>query len=144
MAFGQNMIERTIETRLFRKVSPQNMFRAGEVIFSTEKYSTKLIGRGDMCLVLELDKYEGLWYDGDADNGRNFGYDEFRVEINKIDLFSKLEYIVVPNSWVDSELDPTDDNYDLTKDPQEWIENLSEVGIVIAERDFDGKIDFNF
>ena len=141
--FGTGLQSAEIQTRLFRKVSAQNFLNSGELCFSTEK-STTLISHGEFCIVLESNLYSGLYFDGDADAGKNFGYDEFRVEMDRNELLSKIEYIVVPNSWFDSEMSDEDEGYNEENDPYVWIENLSDYGIVIAERDFDGNINFNF
>ena len=140
MAFGQDLTEKTISSRLFRKVSSGNSFRVGELCFSTES-SSRLIGRGDFCLVLEQKERTGLFFDGDADSGINTGYDEFRYAIEDL---SEIEYIIVPNEWVDSDMDIESEGYIQENDPAEWIENLSQYGQVVAVRDFDGNIDFNF
>lgn len=141
MAFGQELAEKTISSRLFRKVSSENLLKTGELCFSTED-SVCLIGRGEFCLVFEQKKRTGLFFDGDADSGINTGYDEFRYTIE--DLL-EIEYIVVPNEWVDSDMDIESEGYIQENDPAEWIENLSQYGKVVAVRDFDGNnIDFNF
>ena len=140
MAFGQELTETTISSRLFRKASSSNFLKTGAVCFSTEE-SVCLIGRGDFCLVLEAKERTGLFFDGDADSGINTGYDEFRYTIKDL---SEIECIVVPNEWVDSEMDIYSEGYNQDNDPFEWIEELSQYGKVIAVRDFDGDINFNF
>ena len=140
MAFGQGWVEKTISSRLFRKVSSEKPITAGNLCFSTED-SIRLIERGDFCLVLEAKERTGLFFDGDADSGINTGYDEFRYAIEDL---SEIECIVVPNEWVDSEMDVDSEGYNQDNDPQEWIENLSQYGLVVAVRDFDGNVNFNF
>ena len=144
MAFSTGMTQKTFNTRLFRKVSFENFLKEGELCFSTEENSSSLYWRGQFCLVLESNTYTGSWYDGDADAGRNMGYDEFRVSFTKEELLASIAYIVVPNEWVDSEMDINSDDYNQDNDPYEWIENLSQYGIVIPEREYKGEMNFNF
>tara|TARA_R110000822_G_scaffold128195_37_gene264001 strand:- start:3052 stop:3528 length:477 start_codon:yes stop_codon:yes gene_type:complete len=144
--FGHDLVKTTLNTRLFRKASSHNLFgsrNGGEIIFSTED-SVSLIGRGDFCVVLNRGEYTGLYDDKDADAGKNYGYDEFRIRMSKDEYTDKIEYIVCPDWWVDVEIDADDPNYDPSSDPYEWIENLSEIGPVIPEREFEGTIDFNW
>lgn len=143
MAFGTQLKAATIETKLYRKVSSINFLKSGELCFSTDS-SVTLIGAGDFCIVLEKDSYTGMHDSQDADAGKNFGYDEFRIELTQNELLSKIEYIVVPNEWVDSEMDISADDYNAETDPYEWIENLSQYGIVIPIRDFETNINLNF
>lgn len=143
MAFGQDLIETTIKTRLFRKVSDMNFLKDGEHCFSTSS-SHSLISVGTFCLILEEKEYTGKYDDKDADAGKNFGYDEFRVEMSRNELLSNIDYIVVPNSWVDSEMNENDEDYLEENDPFFWIENLSQFGQVIAERNSPVEINFNF
>ncbi len=109
---------------------------SGELCTSTE-ISVQLTAQGQFCLVYASKEYTGLYAEGDADAGRNFGYDEFRVELTPADI----DLIVVPNSWDD---DIDEDLQDTDKDPYVWIENLREIAPVIFEKDHEGDIDFNF
>jgi hypothetical protein len=143
MAFGKDLVLAQINTKLFRKVSGMNFLKDGEHCFSTEK-STKLISHGEFCIVLEEKDYTGLYDDKDADAGKDFGYDEFRVEMSKEELLNNIEFIVVPNWWVDSEMDENDDDYLEEKDPLFWIDNLSDYGRVVSEREYNGNMNFNF
>lgn len=141
MAFGQNLETQTINTRLFRKVNASNLFKANnEYCFSTAN-STKLIAHGEFAIVLKEEEYTGAYDSQDADAGKNFGYDEFRVVLTKEELISKIECIVVPDSWndeIDAEL------YDTDKDPMVWIENLREYSVVVFVSETDYNVDFNF
>lgn len=93
---------------------------------------------------MEEKEYSGKYTDKDADAGKNFGYDEFRIEMSRDELLNNIDFIVVPNTWVDSEMDEKASDYLEENDPLVWIDNLSEYGRVIAERDFSGTINFNF
>lgn len=140
MAFGSDLKQKTINTRLYRKVNGSNFIKDGEHCFSTES-SSELISAGDFCLVFEKKSYEGMYDDKDADAGKDFGYDEFRVEMSRDELIENIEVIVVPNSWnndIDESLHGTDE------DPMEWIENLSEFGKVIFESEFESDVNLNF
>ena len=141
--FSQDLEATKKTTRLFRKVNGDNFINEGELCFSTEN-SVELIGAGDFCIVLESSEYTGMWADGDADAGKNFGYDEFRVEFSQEELLEKIEYIVVPNEWMDSDLDFEATDYIESEDPAVWIDNLENYGNVIAERDYETEIRFNF
>ena len=140
MAFSQNLQKRTINTRLFRKVSGGNFLKDGEHCFSTES-SSMLISRGDFCFVLVEKEYSGMYDSQDADAGRNFGYDEFRVKMSKENLVQQIEAIVVPNWWGK---DIDEDLYDTEDDPMVWMDNLSNYGKVIFEKDFQTTVNFNF
>ncbi len=142
--FGQDLKKATQQTILFRKVSGVNFLNFGELCFSTEK-SAQLIGAGEFCLVLEKAEYSGVYAEGDADAGKNFGYDEFRVEMTQDELTESITNIVVPNSWYD---DIDESLYDSDQDPMVWIDNieteLNLSGICISESDFNSEIKFNF
>ena len=64
--------------------------------------------------------------------------------MDRNELTQNIDCIVVPNSWVDSEMNEKDEDYLEENDPFVWIDNLSEYGRVIAERDFKGTMNFNF
>ena len=140
MAFGQDLKTATKTTRLYRKVSGSNFIKSGEHCFSTDQ-SVELISRGDFCIVLEKNEYKGQYDNKDADAGKNFGYDEFRVELTQEELIEKIECIVVPNWWED---DIDEDLYDTDKDPMVWIDNLSEFGKIVFEKDFETSVNLNF
>ena len=131
----------TIETRLFRKVSGMNL-HGGELCFSTEK-SICLIEQGEFAIVLEKKSYTGTYFNGDIDAGKNFGYDEMRVEMSFDELLENLDYIVVPNHWFDVEMDINSEDYSEENDPLTWIDNLSQYGRVIPERELP-IIDYRF
>ncbi|MBD3197999.1 MAG: hypothetical protein GF317_23315 [Candidatus Lokiarchaeota archaeon] len=129
-------------TKLYRKVDGNNFLFSNEkeLCFSTEN-SVSLSPHGEFCLVLEKKDYTGRYTDGDIDAGKNFGYDEMRVEMTMEGLLENLECIVVPDWWFDSE----DKEYEEGQDPFDWIENLEKYcWKVIPERDYNTKIDFNF
>jgi len=134
--FSQDLEETTMTTMLFRKVSSENMLRAGELCFSTEKSFT-LSSHGEFCLVIDSAEFTGMYAECDADAGKNFGYDEFRVEFDREDLIDAIHYIVVPEDWFSEE----------NEEASEWIENLSEYGWVISPEKFKAitkiEIDFN-
>lgn len=134
--FGKGLVQKTIKTQLFRKVSGMNFLKDGEHCFSTSS-SSSLISHGEFCIVLKESDYAGMYYDGDADAGKNFGYDEFRVEMSRSELLKNLDYIVVPNDWSD------------TEEGQDWIDNLADYGFVVSEDRFRShepniRINFNF
>lgn len=135
-AFGKSLKETTLTVMLFRKANSKNVLNSGQLCTSTAN-SVQLTSQGDFCLVYEEKQRTGMYAEGDADAGRNFGYDEFRVELTPEDI----SFIVVPNSW-DDEID--EDLQDTDEDPYLWIENLREIAPVIFEKEFDGNIDFNF
>ncbi len=128
-----------ITTKLYRKASAENFLNEGQLCFSTDS-SHSLISHGDFCLVLEKKEYEGDYTEGDSDAKKNFGYDELRVNLTREELISNIEYIIVPNEWMDA----PDVDYAEGQDPFDWIENLEDYGIVIAERDFNSNINLNF
>lgn len=140
MAFGNNLQQETKTTKLFRKVNSNNFLKSGEHCFSTNE-SICLIAAGEFAIVLREDAYEGLHDSQDADAGKNFGYDEFRVELSESELIEAIEAIVVPNWWED---DIDEDLYDTDKDPMVWIDNLRNYGKVVFEKDVDYNVDFNF
>lgn len=139
--FGKDLTSETKSTQLFRKVDFNNFQNEGELCFSTEN-SVELSSHGEFCLVLEKAEYNGVYANGDADAGKNFGYDEFRVKMTEEELFAKVDFIIVPNHWWDA---MEDENYEAKEgqDPYEWIETLQSFGRVIAERDCNYKILFN-
>lgn len=139
MAFGKDLKKETKKTRLYRKVTGTSFLKYGELCFSTEE-STMLIGRGEFCIVLEEKEYSGMYDNKDADAGKDFGYDEFRVFLTEEELISKIECIVVPNWWED---DIEEELYDTDKDPMVWIDNLSEFGKVVFEKDFKTSVNLN-
>lgn len=119
--FGKNLTKETIKTKLFRKVSFDNYTDIRELCFSTEK-SISLIGQGDFAIVLESQEYTGCYDEKDADAGKNYGYDEFRVEISN---YHQIENIIVPDWWIEA---INDENFegadDPEKDPYIWVENI--------------------
>ena len=124
--FGKDLTQDKIETRLFRKVCFENFNNDGELCFSTEN-SIKLIARGEFAFVLEKNIYEGMYDDKDTDAGKYYGYDEFRVEFNNInDIISKLENIVIPDSWQE-EIDNENFEGEADEDPAEWVENIMKI-----------------
>ncbi|RLD74915.1 MAG: hypothetical protein DRJ07_19000 [Bacteroidetes bacterium] len=128
-----------MKTKLYRKVGSENFLNEGELCFSTDN-SVSLSPHGEFCLVLEEKEYKGRYTEGDTDAKKNFGYDELRVEMTRDELISNINCIVVPNEWADA----PDIEYAEGEDPFDWIENLESYGTVIAERDYNEKIDFNF
>jgi hypothetical protein len=143
MAFGHDLIETVMTTQLFRKVSGMNFLKDGEHCFSTPS-SSALISHGEFCIVLEEKEYSGQYTDKDADAGKDFGYDEFRIEMSREKLLNNIDFIVVPNAWVDSEMDEKASDYLEENDPLVWIDNLAEYARVISEREFTGTMNFNF
>lgn len=140
MAFGTDLKQETKTTRLYRKVNSNNFLKSGQHCFSTDA-SISLIHAGEFCLVLKKNTYNGMYDNKDADAGKNFGYDEFRVELSESELIEAIELIVVPDWWED---DIDEDLYDTDKDPMVWIDNLSNYGKVIFEKDFSGQVKINF
>lgn len=133
--FSQDFATATITGRLFRKADMANFIREGELCFSTEK-SIQLIGQGNIALVIEPGNYEGEYVDGDGDAGKNYGYDEFRVEFTRESLQAAIEAIVIPDSLYDSD------------DADDWdiLENLRDYGFVMRESEatIQYNINFNF
>ena len=128
-------LEKTrVSTRLYRKVDGENMLHSGELCFSTPE-SVELISHGDFCLVLREQEYSGLYFDGDIDAGKNFGYDEFRVKMTEEELKAAIEVIIVPDWWED---DIEEDLHDTEEDPYVWMENLREYGRVLTEGEWEG------
>ena len=75
--------------------------------------------------MLEEDVYTGMYCPYDADAGKYYGYDEFRVEINNVSEL--IIDIVVPDWWIAA----IDDEYfeyadDPEKDPAIWVDNIME------------------
>ena len=135
--FGKTLEETKITSKLYRKVSADNMMNEGELCTSTEN-STKLIGVGDFCLVYESKERLGSYTNMDADAGKNFGYDEFRTEL----YTSDVSFIIYPDFWND-EID--EELYDTDKDPMVWISNLEDAGfILISESQANENIIFNW
>ena len=88
--FGKDLKNKIINTKLYRKTTVNSLlsFESGELCFSTEN-SVSLINQGEIAIVLEKDNYNGNFVDGDADAGRNYGYDEFRLEMSRKELIGK-------------------------------------------------------
>ena len=140
--FGNDLKQEQKITALFRKVSGGNIFRSeeAEYCFSTAA-SSKLIAAGDFAIVLCSKEYSGLYDCKDADAGKDFGYDEFRVIMSKAELLENIDVIVVPDSWND---DIDESLFETDKDPMVWIDNLSNYGKVVFESDAQFDVDFNF
>ena len=96
--FSQDLQETTLTTKLYRKVGFNNLTNGGELCCSTANSST-LSSHGELCLVFAEKEYAGYYVDGDADAGKNFGYDEFRVELNA----EEADWLVYPDSLEDDE-----------------------------------------
>lgn len=122
--FGQGLKETTMECTLARKVSFENLQNFGELCFSTLENSVELIGTGELCIVLKKAVRTGMYYDGDADAGKNFGYDEFRVYFDSFEeIVEEIEYVVIPDYW---EEDIEEENYDNPeKDPEVWKDSIN-------------------
>ena len=146
--FSHDLEPKEITSKLYRKVNFENITNSGELCTSTEN-SVKLIGTGEVCYIFDSKKRTGMYDDKDADAGKNFGYDEFRTEI---DLTEECPYIVYPNSWdeIIETITESDERFDTDEDPMVWIYNLEElsIGQVISERDYrestKDTIDFNW
>ena len=143
MSFGSTLSTTTLTTTLYRKVDADNFLASGELCFSTSN-SASLISHGTFCIALEKGEYTGEYTDRDADAGKNFGYDEFRVSLEQDELIARLDAIIVPDSWYD---DVDEDIQDTDQDPFTWIQNLEDYGRVISEteaREEGHTVDFNF
>ena len=132
--FGKNLEKQIISDRLFRKVDGNNLHE-GNLCTSTEK-SVSLISHGEFCLVFRAESRKGLYFNGDADAGKNFGYDEFRVDLS----YNDIECVVYPDAWLDN------------PEAEEWLNNIdNELNIstnYFSESEFkeiyNNNIDFNF
>jgi len=132
--FGKQLKQAEITTKLFRKVDGSNLHE-GELCVSTEN-SVSLICHGEFCLVFRAEKRKGLYFNGDADAGKNFGYDEFRSDLT----YSDVECVVFPDSWLDE------------SECEEWINNIdSELNISTEflteseyKEQYNSELDFNF
>jgi hypothetical protein len=132
--FSTQLEKKEITGKLFRKVDGMNL-KEGQLCTSTEN-SVSLISHGEFCLVYRDSKRDGLFFNGDADAGKNFGYDEFRTEVD----FSDVLCVVFPDSWLDnSECD-------------EWINNIDSALNISTDflteseykQEYKSNLDFNF
>ena len=96
--FGKDLKEKTFTTKLYRKVGFDNLTNFGELCCSSSN-SIELSSHGELCLVFAEKEYTGYHVDGDADAGKNFGYDEFRVELDSTDA----DWLVYPDSLENDE-----------------------------------------
>lgn len=128
--FSKDIQQTTIITKLYRKVGFENLTNTGELCCSTSN-SCELSSHGELCLVFAEKKYTGCYVDGDADAGKNFGYDEFRVELDPIDA----DWVVYPDSLENDE----DFDFDLFSDL--GFRAISETEY---KKRFNEKINFNF
>lgn len=128
--FSQDLQETTLTSKLYRKVSFDNLTNYGELCCSTSN-SSELSSHGELCLVFAEKQYTGYYVDGDADAGKNFGYDEFRVELDPDDA----DWLVYPDSLEDDE----DFNFDVFIDL--GFVAISETNY---KQRFNDNINFNF
>ena len=106
--FGQELETKTIGGRIFHSCTLEGIdfllqnFTPGRAISCSTSDSTKLFGRG-MVIVLEDREWVGDYTPYDADAGKNYGWDEFRVRFKSLEEFvDAIDSIIVPIGWVDA------------------------------------------
>ena len=106
--FGKDLEEKTIEGRIFHSCTLEGLnnliqnFATEQAICCSTEASTRLFGR-EMVVVFEAKEYTGTHTEGDADAGKDYGYDEFRVNFSSIeDLIDSIESVQVGAGWIEN------------------------------------------
>ncbi len=128
MAFGNNLIKKTITGKIYHSCTLEgmdeliNQYEIGQTVNCSTEHSTQLFGR-ECVIIFKAASRSGLHCPVDADSGQNNGYDEFRFCFENV--FDEIEEIKMSESAYERLM--LDENYsdqEYLDDNWEWLENL--------------------